>query len=467
MTWDHRRVCVAGLGVSGAPAARVLAGLGASVIALDAVAAPDRDAELADLGVDVRTGSPVEQLPEGVELVVTSPGWRPDHPLLSAALAAGIEVIGEPELAWRLQREQWGLRHGPLWLGVTGTNGKTTTTGMLASILQAAGIRSTAAGNIGTALVDAVRGEYDVLAVELSSFQLHWSSSLQFHAAAILNIADDHVDWHGSMDAYAADKRKIWDDGACAVWNADDPVTARLAEGLHDSHPYSVHDARAQVRVTDGWICGGVGPVADAVDGRIAPVDAVALPGEHNLSNALAAVALATSLNLRQDFGITAEQIEQGLRDYQPGAHRNAVVGERAGVVYVDDSKATNPHAADASLSAYASVVWVAGGLLKGADVEPLVRAHAHRLRGAVLIGRDKELIADALARHAPDVPVSVVDASDTDVMDVAVRAAARLAVAGDVVLLAPAAASMDQFRDYADRGDRFARAVAALAEQS
>ncbi|MDQ1688444.1 MAG: UDP-N-acetylmuramoylalanine--D-glutamate ligase [Frankiaceae bacterium] len=461
-SWAGRQVCVAGLGVSGTAAARVLVGLGASVIAVDALAVPERDAELADLGVDVRTASPPEQLPDA-ELVVTSPGWRPDNPFLVAAQASGIEVIGEPELAARVQRQQWPVRTGPRWLGVTGTNGKTTTTGMLASILQAAGIRSTAAGNIGTPLIEAVMGEYDVLAVEVSSFQLHWSSSLQFDAAAILNIADDHVDWHGSMDAYMAAKHRIWDEGACAVWNADDPLTAKLAEGLHDSHPFSLHDQRAQIRVSDGWICGGVGPVAGAVDGRLAPTSAVSLPGPHNLSNALAAAALATSLNLHEEFAVTAAQIEQGLRDYRPGPHRNAVVGTVDGVRYVDDSKATNPHAAEASLSAYSSVVWIAGGLLKGADIAPLVAAQAGRLRGAVLIGRDKSVIADALARHAPDVPVVVVEAADTGAMDTAVRAAAELASVGDVVLLAPAAASMDMFRDYADRGRAFAAAVHAL----
>jgi UDP-N-acetylmuramoylalanine--D-glutamate ligase len=450
--FSNRRVVVAGIAVSGLAAAEALLDRGAAVVVVDgrSGAAEQETAErLRGRGAEVRLGD--AETPVAADLVVTSPGWRPDQPLLAAALDAGIEVIGEPELASRLR--------GPdvPWLGVTGTNGKTTTVGMLESILRAAGFNAVACGNVGLPLITAVLTEphYDVLAVELSSFQLHWSSSLQFHGSTVLNVAPDHLDWHGSMEAYAADKAKIWDEGACALYNADDEWSTRLAQGRHDGHDFGLEPGH-QFAVVDGWIEQyGIGG-----DRRLAPVGAVRLPGPHNLANAVAASGLAYLLNLRDGPRVTPDAIEAGLRAYAPGRHRNEVIAVEAGVTWVDDSKATNPHAAAASLSAYPSVVWVAGGLFKGADVDQLVADHAARLRGVVVIGVERAPLLDALARHAPDVPVVEVDAGDTGVMQDAVAAAGQLALPGDTVLLAPAAASMDQFRDYAERGDRFAAAV-------
>ena len=454
-----RRVVVAGIAVSGIAAAEALLDRGASVVVVDGRSGPGEQESATRLrarGAEVRLGD--AETPVDTDVVVTSPGWRPDQPLLAAALDAGIEVIGEPELAARLMRERGGAQ--PVWLGVTGTNGKTTTVGMLESILRAAGLRAVAAGNVGLPLLTAVLDEpsYDVLAVELSSFQLHWSSSLQFHASTVLNVAPDHLDWHGSMEAYAADKAKIWDEGACALYNADDEWSTRLARDKYDGHDFGLEPGH-QFAVVDGWIEQFGIPGSDR---RLAPVEAVQLPGRHNLSNALAACGLAYLLNTRGDRNITisADHVTAGLRAFRPGHHRNEVVAEAGDVTWVDDSKATNPHAAGASLSAYPSVVWVAGGLFKGADVDPLVAEHAARLRGVVAIGVDRAPLLHALARHAPDVPVVEVTSGDTDVMQEAVAAAGQLALPGDTVLLAPAAASMDQFRDYAERGDRFAAAV-------
>ena len=478
--WAGRPVCVAGLGISGVAAAEALLRVGARVTVVDERAghAEQTKAEaLRVLGADVRLGT--EQVgapPPGTSLVVTSPGWRPTQPLLRAALGAGIAVWGEPELAWRL-----APRPVP-WLAVTGTNGKTTTVGMLTAMLTAAGRRVIAAGNVGTPLVQAVLADppYDVLAVELSSFQLHWSRSIRPSAAAILNVAPDHVDWHGSFEAYASDKHRIWADpvngGAVtrlgdrydvvtslvghdaprlptAVGNADDPISALLLRAAY---------AERRVEFTLGEPAGRFGVRgADLVDdtGRaLAPVTAVRPGGPHNVANALAAAALARA------HGVPADAVASGLAAYRPGGHRNATVAVVAGVRYVDDSKATNPHAAAASLSAYGGVVWIAGGLLKGALVEDLVREHAGRLRAAVLIGRDRATIRAALARHAPQVPLVDVATTEDGVMREAVRAAARLARPGDTVLLAPAAASMDLFRDYAARGAAFAAAVEELA---
>jgi UDP-N-acetylmuramoylalanine--D-glutamate ligase len=444
-----RRVAVAGLGRSGRAVARALLDRDARVLVVDARAdgLDEVAGELRERGAEVRLGDATTAV--DVDLVVTSPGWRPDQPLLAAAGRDGIEVIGEPELAWRLRPDA-----AADWIGVTGTNGKTTTVGLLASMLAAAGYSTVAAGNVGLPLIEAVLAvpAYDVIAVELSSFQLHWSSTLRCAAASILNIADDHTDWHGSIDAYAAAKSLILRGDPLAVVNLDDPGSVRASTAASRKVGFTAGPPHAgQWGVRDGVL-------VDAAGVGFAEVDDLPLPGPHNLSNALAASALA-----RSHAGVSPDAVREGLRRYLPGPHRNQVVARSGRVSWVDDSKATNPHAAAASLSAYPSVVWIAGGLLKGATVDDLVAAHAHRLRGAVLIGRDRGQLAAALARHAADVPVVTIDTDDTAGMDEAVRAAANLAQPGDTVLLAPAAASMDMFRDYAERGDRFAAAAAAV----
>jgi UDP-N-acetylmuramoylalanine--D-glutamate ligase len=488
--WAGRRVGVAGLGVSGAAAARALLDRGARVVVIeggDNAQLHERAAELRARDAEVRLGD--ADSPVDAELIVTSPGWRPTQPLLVAAQATGVEVIGEPELAWRLQldvRSRTGLAEmGPVWVGVTGTNGKTTTVGMLASILDAAGHRVIAAGNVGAPLVDAVTAEpaYDVLVVEMSSFQLHWSSGLEFYAATILNVADDHLDWHGSFDAYASDKAKIWgrpdaDYVPYVLYNNDDHTSTRLAQDFYDTQCFTLAEPELGCfGIVDGVLVDRMsGHSDDDVSGiryadlgiggiPLARADDLAVRGPHNVSNALAAAGLARQLNLAPSTRVPAAAVATGLSSYRPGAHRNAIVATVDDVTYVDDSKATNPHAAVASLSAYDHVVWIAGGLLKGADVDDLVATHHNRLRGVVLIGADRQRLVTALARHAPDVPVVEVDATDTGAMTAAVTAARRLATPGDTVLLAPAAASMDMFRDYAERGEVFAAAVRRLAE--
>jgi UDP-N-acetylmuramoylalanine--D-glutamate ligase len=426
------RVCVAGIGVTGRSVVRVLAARGAQVLAVGGRDdARDRAvaAELEAAGVEVALG-PARVVPPGTELVVTSPGIPPRDPMLLAAAAEGVPVWGDVELAWRLRPE------GQRWLGVTGTNGKTTTVQMLAAILAAGGVRAVAAGNVGYPVLDAVlaRPPYDVLAVEVSSFQLHWTSTVEFDAAAVLNIAPDHLDWHGSMAAYAADKALVWRGVPVAVYNADDPLVRELAVGRPRAVAFSLADSP---------------PLPEAAGVRP--------PAPHNVANALAAAALARTV------GVPAAAVREGLSGFSPGAHRIAHVATVAGVDYVDDSKATNPHAASASVQAFDRVVWVAGGLAKGARFDGVVAEVAGRLRGAVLLGRDRALVADALARHAPQIPVVDVPRTDTGAMDDVVRAAAGLAEPGDTVLLAPACASMDMFDDYGARGDAFAAAVRRL----
>ncbi|GHF31742.1 UDP-N-acetylmuramoylalanine--D-glutamate ligase [Streptomyces mashuensis] len=470
--FSGKHITVAGLGVSGVSAARALAGLGAHVTVVDGGDSPklrERAAGLEAEGVTVRLGD-AATLPAGTGLVVTSPGWRPDSALFAAAAEAGVEVVGDVEIAWRLR----ALKHGraATWLAVTGTNGKTTTVRMLASILKAAGLRTAAVGNIGTPIIDVVLGEqeYDVLAVELSSYQLHWAPSLRAHSGAVLNVAPDHLDWHGSLRAYAADKGRIYEGNTVAcVYNVADPATERLVMAA---------DVEEGCRAI-GFTLGAPGPsMLGVVDGllvdrafvenrhqqaqELAEISDIAPeagpPAPHNIANALAAAALARA------YGVPATAVREGLRAFRPEAHRIAHVADVAGVAYVDDSKATNPHAAQASLAAYEPVVWIAGGLAKGATFDELVEASAKRLRGVVLIGAERALIREALARHAPDVPVVDLDRTDTGAMAAAVGEAARLARAGDTVLLAPACASMDMFTDYNQRGEVFAEAVRALA---
>ncbi|MFC9791078.1 UDP-N-acetylmuramoyl-L-alanine--D-glutamate ligase [Streptomyces sp. NPDC127584] len=465
LDWHGKKVTVAGLGVSGIPAARVLHGLGAHVTVVndgDDERSRTQAAELGAEGITVRLGDGAT-LPSGTELIVTTPGWRPDKPLFAAAAEAGVEIWGDVELAWRLR----GPGAAP-WLAVTGTNGKTTTVRMLASILEAAGLRTAAVGNIGVSLLDAVLGdeEYDVLAVELSSYQLHWAPSVRVHSGAVLNLAPDHLDWHGSMEAYAADKGRIYEGNQVAcVYNVADKATEDLVREA---------DVEEGCRAI-GFTLGTPGPSElGVVEGllvdrafvenrqknaqELAEVADVQPPAPHNIANALAAAALARA------FGVDAKAVRDGLTAFRPDPHRIELVEEVGGIAYVDDSKATNTHAAEASLAAYDPIVWIAGGLAKGATFDELVQKSAQRLRGAVLIGADRALIREALARHAPEVPVVDLDRTDTGAMSEAVREATRLARAGDTVLLAPACASMDMFTNYNKRGEAFADAVRALA---
>ncbi|MCZ2847624.1 UDP-N-acetylmuramoyl-L-alanine--D-glutamate ligase [Modestobacter sp. VKM Ac-2978] len=461
-------VLVAGLGVSGAAAARVLLARGDDVLLTDATE-PAVLAELVAAGA--RWLGALSEPPEDVDLVVTSPGWRPDSPLLRTAAARGVEVIGEPELAWRLRIAAPGAEPAP-WFAVTGTNGKTTTVTMLEAVLLAAGRRAVAAGNVGRPLIEVVTARdadgtpaHDAIAVELSSFQLHWSSSIAPAGACVLNVADDHVDWHGSFDAYRDAKALLLRLAPVAVADAGDPVASGLVGGHR--HPVTVtlgEPERGQLGVRAGALVDRAFSAEPAGE-VLVELDALQVRGPHNTVNALAAAALA------RVAGVDAAAVGRGLAGFRGGAHRNVLVGTVDGIDFVDDSKATNPHAAGASLAAYPRVVWIAGGLLKGADVDPLVAAVAPRLAGVVLLGRDREVLARSLARHAPSVPRTVVPSGDdggvvTDgdsVMREVVAAAVQLARPGDTVLLAPAAASMDVFTDYAHRGRAFADAVRAL----
>jgi UDP-N-acetylmuramoylalanine--D-glutamate ligase len=476
--WQGLRVCVVGARVVGLSAARAARALGAQVTLVDRYddeATTGRSAPLEAEGIALRLGDDAT-LPEGCELLVVSPGIPPHAPIAVAAQKLGVPVWGDVELAWRLRRPLPDGGYAP-WLPVTGTNGKTTAVRMLAAMLEAAGKRTVACGNIGLPIVDAVLAAqpYEVLAIELSSFQLHWTQSMSPFASAVLNIAPDHVDWHGSYEEYREAKGRIYENCQVAcVYNVADPVTEELVEQAD-----VVEGCRAV-----GFTLGAPGlSMLGVVDGiladrafvqdrqrnaaEIGTVYDVEPHAPHNIANALAAAALARA------YGVPPEAVRDGLRAFRPDPHRIQFIAAFDGVDYIDDSKATNAHAAAASLAAYEDIVWIAGGLAKGARFEELVAGAAKHLRGAVILGRDRALVAEALARHAPSLPVVDVGGADDgltgpEAMARAVDAAAELA--GRVlpegkeprgtVLLAPACASMDLFASYGERGDVFARVV-------
>ncbi|MEI5584807.1 UDP-N-acetylmuramoyl-L-alanine--D-glutamate ligase, partial [Agromyces sp. CCNWLW208] len=459
--WRGLRVAVLGLGVTGFAVADTLAELGAEVT----VYARDRDddrARILDV-IGVRlVVHPLDEVPSGLadaapELVVVSPGFRPDHPVLRWAGESGVPVWGDIELAWRVRDKVRAAE----WMLVTGTNGKTTTVQLAATLIAANGVRVAPCGNIGVPVLDAVRDPlgYDVLVVELSSFQLHamptsGPGAVHPYSSVCLNLADDHLDWHGSPEAYRDAKAKVYQNAKVAcVYNRADEATMRMVEeaeveegaraigfGLDTPGP-------SDFGVVDGILCDRAfleeRRTAALEITTLDELEANGLAVPHIVANILAASALARS------HGVPVGVIHDALATFRLDAHRIETVAIAGGIRWIDDSKATNPHAAEASLRAFGRVVWIVGGLLKGVDADALVARHVPRLRAAVVIGRDRAALVEAFRRHAPDVPLFEVATTDTEsVMPDAVALAASVAEEGDTVLLAPAAASMDQFTD-------------------
>ncbi|WP_052226779.1 UDP-N-acetylmuramoyl-L-alanine--D-glutamate ligase [Microbacterium mangrovi] len=478
--WKGLRVAVLGLSVTGFSAADTLAELGASVLVVTEGASEEYARLLPVIGADLHVG-PLAEVPDALvsfapDVVVASPGFPPHHSVIVWARQQGIALWGDVELAWRVRDKVLRADGTPAdWVLITGTNGKTTTTQLTASMLVAGGLRAAPCGNIGVPVLDAVRDPagFDVLVVELSSHQL-WYLGLQHgsaqsvspFASVCLNLADDHLEWHGSFDAYRDAKAHVYDSTRVAcVYNKADDATRLMVEEAD-----VVEGARAI-----GFDLGVPGPSdLGVVDGilvdrayladrrtsarEIATVAELAergLAAPHIVANILAAAGLALA------FDIEPAAVRDALRTFRLDPHRIEVVAVSGGITWVDDSKATNPHAAASSLAAYPGAVWVVGGLLKGVDIAELVADRGTGVRAAIVIGADREPIVSAFARHAPGVPVIEIVAGETEeVMVQVVEHAAQVARDGDVVLLAPAAASFDQFSSYADRGRRFAEAV-------
>ncbi|MFV0633241.1 UDP-N-acetylmuramoyl-L-alanine--D-glutamate ligase [Demequina sp.] len=447
------RVLILGLGVAGRSALKVCREIGAVATTVDpgTADADHRSLETLDLS--------------GFDLCMSSPGFAPHHAWVTAVADAGVEIVSEMEFAWRVR-----VPDVP-WVLITGTNGKTTTTQMVGAIAEAGGLNVAVCGNMGVPVIGAAREQRDLVAVEIASLQLHFTTTLSPHAAVCLNADEDHLDWHGSVEAYRADKARVYRHVQVAcVYPAHDRIVeamvedADVVEGCRAVGITRGSPSVSQMGVVDGLLIdrafhagrhreavevGAVSDLAHLVAGDVPP---------YLVTNALAAATLCRAV------GVEPEAVSRGLSSFALDKHRTAWVATVDDVHWVDDSKATNAHAAIAAFGGRApsSVVWIAGGQAKGQEFDDLIETVRERLRAVVLIGEAPEPLASALAGHAADIPVTRIGPGDT-VMEQAVAAARRLAQPGDTVLLSPACASFDQFRSYADRGDAFATAVGAL----
>lgn len=452
-------VLILGAGVTGIAVARSLSVKGAAVEFAD-----DQVSEIESFKVlntpEVEVGK--------YEFIVVSPGWKESHPLITKAKASNIRLVNEIDLAWSFRAE---VVPNQKWIALTGTNGKTTTVEMAAAMLRAAGVSAIACGNVGTTVIESVESpeKYEVLVLELSSFQLHWMREASFVAVAILNIAQDHVDWHGTFAEYARVKGSILERTSTGVFNAGDGEVVNQAAHWQGRKVFFSLDTPAP---------GELGIVEDLLVDRAFvsdPQEAAMLAQlvdvkptvPHNVANALAAAGLVRAL------GVSPDAIQKALQEFSLGRHRIEEVANKDGISWVNDSKATNPHATAASLNSSLSSIWIAGGLAKGAQMQELIARCKSRIKAAILIGADRELIAHELRNQAPEIEIVLIDApatyikggADNSLMEAVVKAAAERAISGDTVLLAPACASMDQFISYSDRGDRFAAAVKKVVQ--
>jgi UDP-N-acetylmuramoylalanine--D-glutamate ligase len=431
------RAVVVGLGVSGAAAARVLAEEGADVRVSEARRHPEMPGELRALGIEVLDGGHEPSHLDGATVVVVSPGVPPRAPVVSWAHDRGIPVWGELELGARLATVPY--------VGVTGTNGKTTTTSMIAACLSAGGSDAVACGNIGHPFPLAAREDHEVLVVECSSFQLEMQETFRPVVSVLLNLAPDHLDWHGSFEAYAGAKAKVFanqSSGDAHVGNRDDETSAAISR-------------RARCEIS--WFTTGepgpreTGFVGDELVGRWNGGERLGGVPFHNPAMKADAAACAAACYA---FGAAPDAIRAGLSSFTPAPHRGEVVAIARGVRFVDDSKATNPHATLAAVDDRSGVVLIAGGDAKGVDLSPIGEI-AERLAGVVAIGASADDVVSifegrVLTRKAGSV-------------EEAARTAFELAPPDGTVLLAPGCASWDMFRDYRERGDRFVQAAREL----
>jgi UDP-N-acetylmuramoylalanine--D-glutamate ligase len=428
-----RRVLVLGLGDTGLSVARWLERRGGMPRVADTRAAPPRRN---DYPGEVHTGGFAPQLVDGVDLVCVSPGLALDEPVLAEALRRRIPIVGDVELfAWE--------NSSPV-LAITGTNGKTTVTALTGHLLRTAGIECEVAGNIGPPVLDAAMkrsGAPAAWVLELSSYQLETTWSLAPHAAAVLNLTEDHLDRYARLEDYAAAKARIFQGSGVQVLNRDDARVTAMALAGREQSSFGLGPHADDWGLREGMLARG--------RRRVIAADALPIRGWHNVANALAACALATTL------GAPADALVAGLKSFKGLPHRVQLVATRRGVEWYDDSKGTNVGATIAALQGLAKpAILILGGEGKGQDFSPLAPVVARFARRTLLIGKDAARIEQALG------PFSKQRCSS---LEEAVEEAARLARPGEVVLLSPACASFDMFRDYKHRGDVFAAAVARL----
>jgi UDP-N-acetylmuramoylalanine--D-glutamate ligase len=465
--WSNLSALVLGLGKSGFSVADTLVELGVKTT----VVGRDADPKLVELLEVIGSKFIADESPDVLarvgefDFAVVSPGFDPRHPLVVRLGELGKPLITDIDLAWHLRDKTQKIAK---WVAVTGTNGKTTVCELTAAMISAEGYRTIACGNIGVPILDAIRDPegFDYLVVELSSFQLHYTNEIHPVASAFLNIAEDHYDWHDGATNYFNAKVKIYNGTQIAiVFNEQDKKTfeaAQLAdveEGCRGiafslfSPQKSAVGYVEEVLVDRAFLENRAEEALELA--TLEDIAQIAIPSPHLMANVAASAALARAVE------VSPAAIKKALNSFRLSPHRNQLVAEVSGVRFVNDSKATNPHAADSSLRSYDSVVWIVGGLLKGTSPRELMVEHAGRLRGAVLLGSDSSELQRLFSELLPELPIRVI--TGDSVMEKAVQQAAELAKPGDVVLLAPAAASMDQFNDYADRGNQFINAVGAL----
>ena len=399
----------------------------------------------------------LRELPHDIHLAILSPGWKPTHSIVATLQSRGIPILSEIDFAWRVKNE---IAPDQKWIALTGTNGKTTTIQMVNSIFESARVNGIACGNVGDTVIEALSAQkpYDILALELSSFQIEWSKEARYEAVAILNIAEDHIDWHETFDNYANAKMRLLEATEIAILNADDPEIALRSTAWSGRKVfYSLETpAPAELGLVENLLVDRAFISDPSQAEAIAELHDIQPTVPHNVSNALAAAGLTRAI------GISHNDIKKGLAAFKVDHHRIEVVLSKDEITWVNDSKATNPHAAIASILSHEKVVWIAGGLAKGASMDQLVKRAKPRLSAAILIGADRELIEAALKEHAPDVPRILIDNHESSeaLMEKIVSEAMKVASKGDAVLLAPACASMDQFISYSHRGNLFADAV-------
>jgi UDP-N-acetylmuramoylalanine--D-glutamate ligase len=445
-----KKVLVVGAGTTGKSLANYLQTLGVEFSIIDEKIEPFD-------GIEV-----LSEIPDAIDfdLAIVSPGWRKDHNFINNLNSRGIEVQSELDFAWSLKEE---LNPEQRWVALTGTNGKTTTVQMLESILRASSKSAIACGNVGTTVVEAVTSEdrFEILAIELSSFQIEWSTLPRYEAVAILNIAEDHIDWHGSFSAYASAKMSLLDHTELAILNLNDPeIILRSATWTGRKVYFGFDTPQAgELGIVENLLIDRSFVTSSDAAEVIAELIDIKPAVPHNVANALAAAGLALAL------GVAHPVVKTGLANFKLDKHRLESVHEADGILWINDSKATNPHAASAALLSQLSSVWIAGGLAKGAKMDELVRRTKSRIKAAIVYGKDGELIAKALAEHAPEIPVHRITKKEStaEMMDEIVICALKIATTGDTVLLAPACASMDQFSSYAERGELFTQSVERL----
>jgi len=452
--YSQKKIFILGAGVTGLACAHSLKSRDALVTLID-------DSITHVDGFEVAPTSSITEF--DCDYLLISPGWKESHPLIAQAMKSDVQLLNEIDLAWEIRQER---SPGQKWIALTGTNGKTTTVEMTAAALRAGGLHAVACGNVGKTVIECVDSNenFDALVLELSSFQLHWLKQAEFLSCAILNIADDHTDWHGTFDLYARAKISILDRSLTAILNGDDKeVVGRTSHWNGRKVFYSLDTPKpGEIGLVEELLVDRAFVPDPQEASMIAELIEIKPTVPHNVSNALAAAGLARTL------GVAHEKIREALAQFTPGRHRIEVIAEKDGITWIDDSKATNPHAAEASILSALSVIWLAGGLAKGADVASLIARVHPRIKKVITFGTDRKLFTSAFAEHAPHIEVLEIEppsdyvrgGESNSFMEEIIRQAQLFAAYGDTVLLAPACASMDQFISYADRGDRFAAAL-------